>query len=147
MRSKSKVFFIYFNRELVLDDYDNEGDDNSIKFTMNGVSNVNRENSINKTFNTAPQTKNIIDEITDIFGTSSINSKPVVNDLNIFGNIDLTTTSGKTGDNTNNTNNNGNGLFNMTNSGNTGSKTNPNDLLSTLGAVTYKTKIIYIIII
>jgi hypothetical protein len=101
---------------------------------MNGTSSVKRDNQISSTLNAtngATQSKNIMDEITDIFGTSSINPKQPNNDLNIFGTIDLTTSSKTIENNISNVNNNAE---------NTGvPKTNTNDLLSTLGAVSYKT--------
>lgn len=104
---KSKEFLIL--REIVLDDYDNETEDSSIKFTINNAPKENLIKSKN-TNTTNAQTKNLIDDITDIFGSSS----QVKNDLNIFGGIDLTATQSNT---------------------NTNQKTN--DLMSTLGAVIF----------
>jgi hypothetical protein len=115
-----------------LDEYDNETDDSSygsIKFgkgnftTSSGSTLIREENTVSAPVNKGAKT--LIDDITDIFGTSS-GSTQKGNDMGIFGGIDLTQGGGNVIGLDNN-------LATTFNQG--ANKSNPNDLLSSLGAV------------
>ena len=115
-----------------MDEYENETDDSSygsIKFgkgnftASSATSLIREENTVTAPVNKG--TKTLIDDITDIFGTSS-GSTQKGNDMGLFGGIDLT----QGGGNVIGLDNNFGATINQG-----VNKSNPNDLLSSLGAV------------
>jgi hypothetical protein len=123
----------------MLDEYDNETDDSSvgsIKFIKGNVPSSNtplirEESALSSNVNTNKQNK-LIDDIGDIFGISSgPTQKTASNDLGFLGGLDLTSGGNNIMGLDTNFVNQGSSSNNNVSS----NKANPNDLLSSLGAV------------